>query len=115
MKTLFAVLICVLAGLVGLAFVFRDLPIDPGPALIGLAGVFYIIVGFALTKLDGGRRPLLWGTVPGWGLAILGFAGVWTTIADPPSGDWTLALLFLLGPGVAGVLGASLAKAKPEA
>lgn len=115
MKALLSVLVCVLGGLVGLALVFRDLPIPPGLGLIGVGAVFYVGVGFALTKWNGGRRPIVWGIAPGWGLALLGIIGVWTTITDPPSGEWTLALLFLLGPALAGLSGSLLARKSSKA
>ncbi|WP_419162221.1 hypothetical protein [Candidatus Palauibacter sp.] len=105
-----SVIVCLLAGVVGLALVFRDLPIGPGPGLVAVGGLFYLFVGYVLTRWHGGARPLLWGLVPGWGLALLGVIGLWVSVTDPPSGHWALALLFLLGPGVAGLAGASLAR-----
>ncbi|WP_420447811.1 hypothetical protein [Candidatus Palauibacter sp.] len=115
LKLLVSVIVCLLAGLAGLALVFRDLPVDPGPGLIALGGLFYLSVGFGLTRLHSGARPFLWGLAPGWALAILGVIGVWVTMTDPPSGHWGLALLFLLGPAVAGLAGALLAARTPRA
>lgn len=110
MKVTLSGFACFLSGLVGLALVFRDLPISPGPGLVALGGLFYLGVGFTLTKWHNGRRPLVWGLAPGWGLVLLGIVGVWTTITDPASGHWTLALVFLLGPGLTGLTGAVLAR-----
>ena len=108
-KILVSVIVCLLAGLAGLALVFRDLPVGPGPGLIALGGLLYFSAGFGLARWHGGARPLLCGMAPGWGLALLGAIGIWVTVTDPPSGDWGLALLFLLGPAVAGSAGAVLA------
>lgn len=105
-----SVVACLLAGVAGLALVFRDLPVGPGPGLIALGGLFYLAVGFALTRWHGGARPLLWGLAPGWGLVLLGLIGLWFSATDPASGHWALACLFLLGPPVAGLAGASLAR-----
>ncbi len=110
MRAFLSTLVCILGGLVGLALVFRDLPIPPGLGLVALGALFYLGIAFALTKWNGGRRPLVWGIAPGWGLGLLGVVGVWTTITDPPSGQWTLALLFLLGPALAGLTGTMLAR-----
>lgn len=109
-KTGASIIVCVLAGLAGLALVFRDLPVEPGAGLVALGGVLYLAVGFGLTRWHGGARPLLWGVAPGWGLNLLGLIGVWVSATDPPSGHWTLALLFLLGPAAAGLAGAALAR-----
>ncbi len=108
-KVLVSVIVCLLAGLAGLALVFRDLPVGPGPGLIGLGGLLYFSAGFGLTRWHRGARALLWGLAPGWSLALLGTIGIWVTVTDPPSGHWGLALLFLLGPAVAGSAGAVLA------
>ena len=108
-KVIVSVIICLLAGLAGLALVFRALPIGPGPGLIALGGLFYLSVGFGLTRWHRGARPCLWGLAPGWGLATLGVVGAWVSVTDPRSGHWGLALLFLLGPAVAGAAGALLA------
>lgn len=109
LKLLVSIIVCLLAGLAGLALVFRDLPVGPGPGLIAIGGLFYLSVGFGLTRWHRGARPLVWGLAPGWGLVALGVIGVWVTVTDPPSGHLGLALLFLFGPGVAGSAGALLA------
>ena len=109
-KMLVSVLVCLLAGLAGLALVFRDLPVEPGRGLIALGGLFYMAVGFLLVKGHGGKRHILLGIAPGWGLGLLGLVGVWVSATDPRSGDWSLALLFLLGPALAGLAGALLAR-----
>jgi len=109
LKLLVSVIVCLLAGLAGLALVFRDLPVGPGPGLIALGGLLYFFAGFGLARWHRGARPLLWGLAPGWSLALLGVIGVWVTLTDPPSGHWGLALLFLLGPAVAGSAGAVVA------
>lgn len=109
LKVLVSVIVCLLAGLAGLALVFRDLPVGPGPGLIALGGLLYFSAGFGLARWHRGARPLLWGLAPGWSLALLGGIGLWVTVTDPPSGHWGLALLFLLGPAVAGSAGAVLA------
>ena len=109
-KIIGSIVMCLLAGLVGLALVFRDLPVGPGAGLIALGGLFYLAVGFALTRWHRGARPLLWGLAPGWGPGLLGLIGVWVSATDPSSGHWALALLFLLGPAVAGLAGVSLAR-----
>ncbi|MCZ0934753.1 MAG: hypothetical protein OXJ54_06175 [Gemmatimonadetes bacterium] len=109
LKLLVSVIVCLLAGLAGLALVFRDLPVGPGPGLIALGGVLYFFAGFGLARWHRGARPLLWGLAPGWSLALLGVVGVWVTLTDPPSGHWGLALLFLLGPAVAGSAGTVVA------
>ena len=109
MKLVVSVIVCLLAGLAGLVLVFKDLPVGPGPGLIGLGGLLYFLAAFGLTRWHRGARPLLWGLAPGWSLALLGAVGVWVTVTDPLSGHWGLALLFLLGPAVAGSAGALLA------
>ena len=105
-----SIAVCLLAGLVGLALVFSDLPIGPGLGLVSLGGLFYLAIGFTLTRWHRGARPLLWGLAPGWGLGLLGLIGVWVSATDPPSGHWSLAFLFLLGPAAAGLAGAALAR-----
>lgn len=109
-KTGVSIIVCLLAGLAGLVLVFRDLPVGPGPGLVLLGGLFYLAVGFALTRWHRGVRPLLWGLAPGWGLGLLGLIGVWVSATDPPSGHWVLALTFLLGPAAAGLAGGALAR-----
>lgn len=110
LKVLVSVIVCLLAGLAGLALVFRDLPVGPGPGLVALGGLLYFSAGFSLTRWHRGERPVLWGLAPGWSLALLGVIGIWVTLTDPPSGHWGLALLFLLGPAAAGSAGAVLAR-----
>ena len=109
LKILVSIIVCLLAGVAGLALVFSDLPVGPGPGLIALGGLLYFSAGFGLARWHRGARPLLWGLAPGWSLALLGGFGLWVTVTDPPSGHWGLALLFLLGPAVAGSTGAVLA------
>ena len=113
LKVLVSIIVCLLAGLAGLALVFRDLPVGPGPGLIALGGLLYFSAGFGLARWHR-ARPLLWGLAPGWSLALLGVIGIWVTVTDPPSGHWGLALLFLLGPAVAGSAGAVLAARIPR-
>jgi hypothetical protein len=110
MKTILSLLIVIAAGLAGLAFVFTDvLVLPPGIGRISLAGVFFILVGYVLAKMNAGRRPRVWAMASGWGLEILGVIGLWISITQPASGDLGLALLFLLGPGIAALLGGTVA------
>lgn len=109
LKILVSAIICLLAGLAGLALVYRDLPVGPGPGLVAIGGLLYFSAGFGLARWHRGARPLLWALAPIWSLALLGVIGVWVTVTDPASGHWGLALLFLLGPAAAGSSGAVLA------
>lgn len=110
MKTIFAVTIVVLAGLVGLALVFTDVvPIRLGLPRILLGAAFYLAVGFGLARLRVDAKPLTWALAAGWGPVLLGIVGLWVSVTDPASGDWGLAVLFLLGPGAAAALGAGVA------
>jgi len=111
MKTVLSILAVILAGVVGLSLVFTDLlPVAPGGGRVIAGGVFYLAVGFLLARLHAAGRPLRWAVASAWGLMLLGVIGVWISMTDRSSGDWTLALLFLVGPGIAagvgGVLGA---------
>ena len=109
MKTILSAVIVVVAGVAGLAFVFMDVPgLPPGPALVAVAGVFYAIVGFLIGRVQSGGRPRTWALASGWGLAVLGTVGLWLAVTQPGSSDLSLALLFVLGPAVAAVIGASL-------
>jgi len=99
MKTVLSLLLVVLAGLVGLALVFTDvIPISLGPARVAFGAGFYILAGFLLGRWNAKGRPLAWAASAAWGLVLLGAVGLWTSVNDPPSGDYGLALLFLLGP-----------------
>lgn len=113
MKTALAVLIVLIAGLVGLALVFTDwIPLPLGwPRLLGGAA-FYFAVGLALGRLRGGRRPIAWAVFATWGLIALGLVGLWISFTDPASGDLELAFVFLLGPAAAAALGAWIARGR---
>ncbi len=106
MKTILSLITVMIAGAAGLAFVFTDVLIaPPGLGRIAVGGVFYVVVGFALAKLQLGGRPIPWAVASGWGLAGLGVVGLWISFTDRSSADFGLAFLFLLGPAVAAVLG----------
>lgn len=112
MKTMLSVLVVLLAGVTGLALVFTDLfPVPPGGGRVMAGAAFYVAVGFLLARLNVGGRPLRWAATSAWGLMPFGLVGVWISMTDRVSGDWTLALLFLVGPlfaaGAGGALGAS--------
>lgn len=110
MKTLASLAVVVIAGIVGLALVFTDLiPVPPGWLRVAAGGAFYVIAGWILGRLNAGRSPLRWALGAGWGLILLGIAGVWISATDPASGDFALAALFLLGPATASLLGGWLA------
>ena len=107
MKTLITVLLVIIAGLAGLAFVFTDvLVVSPGPLRVALAGAFYVFVGFLIARVQGGGKPGRWAIACGWGTAILGLVGLRLSLTDSGSGDLTLALILLLGPALAAWLGA---------
>jgi hypothetical protein len=106
MKTILSLVMVVIAGVAGLAFVFTDVLVaPPGFGRIAVGGVFYVVVGFALARLQSGGRPVRWALASGWGLAALGVVGLWISLSDRSSADFGLAFLFLLGPALAAVLG----------
>ena len=110
MRILWSFLLVALAGLVGLALVFTDVvPVPPGWMRIAAGAAFYFLVGWILGRLNASRRPLRWALGAGWGLILLGIVGVWISAADPASGDFALAALFLLGPATASLVGGWLA------
>jgi len=106
MKTLLSVLTVIVAGVVGLSLVFTDLlPVAPGGGRVVAGGIFYLAIGFLLARVHAAGRPLRWAVASAWGLMLLGVIGVWISMTDRSSGDWTLALLFLVGPAVAAGVG----------
>jgi len=109
MKTLLSVFAVIVAGLIGLSLVFTDLlPVTGGGGRVIAGAVFYLVVGFLLARLNAGGRPLRWALASAWGLILLGVIGVWISMTDRGSRDWTLALLFLIGPAVAAGAGGAL-------
>lgn len=116
MKTILSLLLVVVAGVAGLAFVFTDiLVVPPGPMRVAVAGVFYVIVGVLIARLQAGGQPARWALACGWGTAILGLVGLWVSLTDSASGDLVLALIFLAGPALAAWFGAKVGRAKPAA
>ena len=106
MKTILSLITVVIAGAAGLAFVFTDVLVaPPGLGRIAVGGVFYVLIGFLLGRLQAGGRPVRWALASGWGLALLGGVGLWISLTERSSADFALAFLFLLGPGLAAVLG----------
>jgi len=106
MKTILSLITVVLAGAAGLAFVFTDVLVAPlGLGRIGVGGVFYVLIGFLLGRLQAGSRPIRWALASGWGLALLGAVGLWISLTERSSADFPLAFLFLLGPASAALLG----------
>ena len=112
MKRFLSVLLVLLSGLVGLSLVFTDwVPVPLGTGRVAIGAAFYLVVGFLVARWNAGGRPLGWSLATAWGLALLGIVGLWVTLTDPASGDWTLAALFLAGPLACAGAGGWLAKA----
>ena len=111
MKTALSLLIVIVAGLAGLALVFTDVvPVPLGTPRILVGALLYLVVGFALARMHRGGRPLAWAIAAGWGPILLGLYGVWVSLTDRASGDWGLALVFLVGPAIAAGLGSTVAR-----
>ncbi len=112
MRRLLALLAALLAGLVGLALVFTDY--GPGrteAARAWVGGGFYLAAGIVVGLLYARGRALRWAVATAWGMILLGMVGLWVSATDPASGDWSLALLFLLGPLACALLGIKLGSA----
>ncbi|MDH3735077.1 MAG: hypothetical protein OEU54_16225 [Gemmatimonadota bacterium] len=116
MNRTFSIILVVLGGLAGLAFVFTDVLIfPPGPLRVAAGGAFYVLLGFLLARAQAGGKPFRWALACGWGTAILGLVGLWLSITDPGSGDFTLAMVFIFGPPIAAWLGVLAGRANPIA
>lgn len=112
MRKLLTVLIVLAAGIAGLGLVFTDLgPGDTEAARLWTGGVFYFLAGSLVGWLNGGRSGRRWAAATAWGMILLGVVGVWISLTDPASADLRLALLFLLGPLGAALLGGALGAA----
>lgn len=112
MRRLLALLTALLAGLVGLALVFTDY--GPGrteAARAWVGGGFYVAAGLLVGLIHARGRALRWAVVTAWGMVVLGLVGVWVSATDSASGDWSLALLYLLGPLACALLGIKLGSA----
>jgi len=83
---------------------------DPGWGTVAIGAIYHALLAALLTWWNGGRGLAIWAIVPSWGLGLLGLVGVWISIQDPPSGDWGVAMLFLLGPTLSGLAGGSAAR-----
>jgi peptidoglycan/LPS O-acetylase OafA/YrhL len=106
MKRLLLILIVIVAGIVGLALVFTGVgPGRTGTARVALGAIAYLVLGGLVGALAGSDRSLRWAGATAWAMILLGIVGVWVSATDPVSGDWGLALLFLLGPLACALLG----------
>lgn len=106
LKVALTVLCAVAVGLLGLALVFVDVaPTETAVGRVATGAALFLVAGLAVGFANPEGRAWLLAGLAAWGLVLLGGMGLWLSITSPASGDAGLALLFLLGPLAAALLG----------